>query len=199
MNLKINSQIAKMVSSTIDSGSIGDECTTVIADKTHLANLITSLKTELSTANFLLKMKEKECNDSKEHFKRNANELRDARKRIATMEKQSENYRETVNIFPTIYCIIIYISFRSTLWRPLLLDKCMFLTNLFYFIFVFFHFGIQIRHLQENLNTHSDTIKKLEENHTILKSVSLKLDLHFHCQHTFFFIFHFVFQYEANH
>lgn len=62
----------------------------------------------------------------------------------------------------------------------------MLLTNLFYFS----AFGIKIRHLQENLNTHSDTIKKLEENHTILKSVSLKLDVHFHCQlHVFTFIF----------
>lgn len=99
INLKINSQIGKMVSSTMENSSIGGECTTAIADKTHLANLITSLKTELATANSLLKMKEKECNDSKEHFKRNASELRDSRKRIVTMEKQNENYRETVNIF----------------------------------------------------------------------------------------------------
>lgn len=96
--MKINTQIGKMVSSTLESGLFGGECTTAIADKTHLANLITSLKTELATASSLLKMKEKECNDSKEHFKRNASELRDARKRIVTMEKQSENYRETVNI-----------------------------------------------------------------------------------------------------
>lgn len=84
-----NSEVATAVAPS-------EKFTTAIADKTHLANLISSLKSELASANSLLKLKEKECSDSKEQFKRNATELRDARKRITAMEKQSENYRETV-------------------------------------------------------------------------------------------------------
>lgn len=91
-------QIGKMSSSDVEVAPV-ENYITAIADKTHLANLITTLKSELATANSLLKVKEKECSDAREQFKRNATELRDTRKRIAVVEKQSENYRETVRIF----------------------------------------------------------------------------------------------------
>lgn len=108
MDLK---QITKTTGSTSEIAAI-ENFTTAVADKTHLANLITSLKSELATATSLLKLKEKECHDSKEQFKRNASELRDARKRIAAMEKQNENYRETVRKAPIFFFLFIFIDLK---------------------------------------------------------------------------------------
>ncbi|XP_031622706.1 spindle pole body component 110-like isoform X2 [Contarinia nasturtii] len=88
-------QVGKTVGSTVDSAT-AEEFTTAIADKTHLANLITTLKSELSSTNALLKIKEKDFNDAKEQLKRMKGDHSDANQRVALLEKQCENYRLTI-------------------------------------------------------------------------------------------------------
>lgn len=90
-------QVGKTVNSTVESTSV-DEFSTAIADKTHLANLISTLKSELASANALLKIKEKDYHEAKEQMKRFKCDVTDANKRGTLLEKQCENYRQTVRI-----------------------------------------------------------------------------------------------------
>lgn len=90
-------QVGKAAPPTVDGTSV-DEFATAIADKTHLANLITSLKSELASANTLLKIKEKESKDAKEHLKRAKDDLTDANKGVELLERQCESYRQSVRI-----------------------------------------------------------------------------------------------------
>lgn len=90
-------QVAKPDSSTVDSTSV-EEFATAIADKTHLANLISSLKSELASANALLNIKEKESKEAKQHSKRAKDDLNESNKRLELLEKQCETYRQTVRI-----------------------------------------------------------------------------------------------------
>lgn len=92
-------QISKMIGSTDDSSNATpDEVTTVIADKTHLANLITTLKSEMASANALLKSKETDYNEAKLQVNRFKDDLSDANKRIVVLENQCEQYRQTVSV-----------------------------------------------------------------------------------------------------
>lgn len=88
-------QVGNTVNSTVDSASV-EEFSTAIADKTHLANLITTLKSELASTNALLKIKEKDYNEAKEQITHFKNDMTDANKRVALLQKQCENYRQTV-------------------------------------------------------------------------------------------------------
>lgn len=89
-------QIGKTVGSAVESASV-EEFSTAIADKTHLANLITTLKSELASANALLKIKEKDYHEAKEQLEQFKGDLSDANKRVSILEKQCENYRQTVS------------------------------------------------------------------------------------------------------
>lgn len=95
-------QIGKTVGSAVESASV-EEFSTAIADKTHLANLITTLKSELASANALLKIKEKDYHEAKEQLKQFKGDLSDANKRVSILEKQCENYRQTVSSPTLIY------------------------------------------------------------------------------------------------
>lgn len=88
-------QVGKTVNATVDNASVEDYAT-AIADKTHLANLITSLKSELASANALLKIKEKDCSEAKELLKRSKEDSNDAKYRVELLEKQCDTYRQTV-------------------------------------------------------------------------------------------------------
>lgn len=90
-------QVGKTIGSMDDSNETADGVSTVIADKTHLANLITSLKSEMASANALLKSKEHDYNEAKMQVNRFKDDLNDANKRIVTLEKQCEQYRQTVS------------------------------------------------------------------------------------------------------
>lgn len=90
-------QVGKPDSPTVDSTSV-EEFATAIADKTHLANLISSLKSELASANALLKIKEKESKEAKEQLKRAKDDLNGTNKRLELLEKQCETYRQTVRM-----------------------------------------------------------------------------------------------------
>lgn len=72
---------------------------TAIADKTHLANLITMLKSELATVNALLKTKEEDYVELNTLLNRRNNELLDANKRYKLLEKQYAIDCETVIYF----------------------------------------------------------------------------------------------------
>lgn len=94
-------QVSKTINSMDDHGDnnvTADEVSTVIADKTHLANLITSLKSEMASANALLKSKEHDYNEAKMQVNRFKDDLNDANKHIAALEKQCEQYRQTVSV-----------------------------------------------------------------------------------------------------
>lgn len=94
-------QVSKTMGSMDDhdeNGSTADEVSTVIADKTHLANLISSLKSEMASANALLKSKEHDYNEAKTQVNRFKDDLNDANKRMAALEKQCEQYRQTVSV-----------------------------------------------------------------------------------------------------
>lgn len=92
-------QVGKSVGSTTDV----EEFSSAIADKTHLANLITSLKSELASANALLKSKEQDYNEAKEQVTQFKDDLSAANRRVASLEKQCENYRQTVSIFDDFF------------------------------------------------------------------------------------------------
>lgn len=115
-------QVGKPDTPTVDSTSV-EEFATAIADKTHLANLISSLKSELASANALLKIKEKESKEAKEQLKRAKDDLNGTKKRLELLEKQCETYRQTVrmkNIFQIDFFtmnLIILCAFRSNTWR----------------------------------------------------------------------------------
>lgn len=96
-------QIEKSVNSSIDNSSNG-EISTAIADKTHLANLITSLKSELASANALLKTKENDCHYLNNQLECKEKELVENKKRLNQLEIQCENYRETVSNNFEILC-----------------------------------------------------------------------------------------------
>lgn len=95
-------QVSKTVVGSMDAhddnNATADEVSTVIADKTHLANLITSLKSEMASANALLKSKEHDYNEAKMQVNRFKDDLNDANKRITVLEKQCEQYRQTVSV-----------------------------------------------------------------------------------------------------
>lgn len=108
-------QVGKNGSSALDSASV-DEFSTAIADKTHLANLITTLKSELASANALLKIKEKDYSDAKEQLKRFKGDLSEANNRSATLEKQCANYRQTVSSncqFSELCFLLLLISSKT--------------------------------------------------------------------------------------
>lgn len=94
-------QVSKTTGSMDDqsdgNSAEADEVSTVIADKTHLANLISSLKSEMASANALLKSKEHDYNEAKMQVNRFKDDLTDANKRMAALEKQCEQYRQTVS------------------------------------------------------------------------------------------------------
>lgn len=69
---------------------------TAAADKTHLANLIRTLKTELSTANAMLKAKEEECMEITRQLNQRNCEILDAGKRYKMLEKQCAAECKTV-------------------------------------------------------------------------------------------------------
>lgn len=146
-------QVGEMVGSTTDSAVVEGN-STIVADKTHLANLIATLKSELASANALLKSKEEDCNAAKEQVQRFKGDLGEANQRVTTLEKQCENYRQTVSSM--MFNLIYVLEVKMIPW-----------------FLVCFH--SQIKHLEEHLKTHSDTIQRLEENQSILKSVSLNL------------------------
>lgn len=91
----------KQVGKTVDSSETAsvEEYSTAIADKTHLANLISTLKSELASANALLKNKENDYHEAKENLKRYKSDLSNANKRVQILEKQCENYRQNVSEF----------------------------------------------------------------------------------------------------
>lgn len=70
--------------------------TSAAADKTHLANLIRTLKSELSTSNAMLKAKEEECMEYSRQLNQRNCELLDAGKRYKMLEKQCAAECETV-------------------------------------------------------------------------------------------------------
>lgn len=86
-----------------------EDLSTTIADKTNLANLITSLKSELAAANALLKVKETECNEFRNQLTRSTTQSTDAKKRFTSLEKQCENYRETVRALQNAKNIFLFI------------------------------------------------------------------------------------------
>lgn len=90
-------QVGDAIGATGDNLGNVDEVS-AIADKTHLANLITSLKSELASANALLANKKRDCDEAKEHGRRAKGDLNEANKRVSAFEKQCENYRQTVSI-----------------------------------------------------------------------------------------------------
>lgn len=85
------------VGSTTDNATV-EENSTAVADKTHLANLIATLKSELASANALLKSKEQDFSEAKEQMQRVKGDLSEANIRVAALEKQCENYRQTVSL-----------------------------------------------------------------------------------------------------
>lgn len=91
-------QVGESVSSTTENTTT-DENPTAIADKTHLANLISSLKSELASTTALLNSKEHDFNEAKQQLTRFKGDLNDANQRMVSMEKQCENYRQTVSDF----------------------------------------------------------------------------------------------------
>lgn len=97
-------QIEKSINSSIENSSNG-EISTAIADKTHLANLITSLKSELASANALLKTKENDCRHLKDQL--DGKEFVDGEKRLNQLETECENYRETVRENSKIFCAFL--------------------------------------------------------------------------------------------
>lgn len=121
---------------------------TAIADKTHLANLITTLKSELATANALLKAKEEEYLETARQLNQRNIDILDANKRYKMLEKQCAADCETV--WSNDAGIISYpvISYDGS--------------------FVF----LQIKYLENSLKTNSETIQCLEENQEHLKTVS---------------------------
>lgn len=90
-------QVSKTIGSMDDNNATPDEVSTIIADKTHLANLISALKSEMSSTNELLKSKEHDYNEAKMQVNRFKDDLNDANKRIVALEKQCEQYRQTVS------------------------------------------------------------------------------------------------------
>lgn len=110
-------QVGKTVSSTVESATV-EEFTTAIADKTHLANLITTLKSELASANALLKIKEKDYHDAKEQLKHFKGDLNDANKRVSMLEKQCDNYRQTVRIFIMIVKFVNFVENSYVFFLP---------------------------------------------------------------------------------
>lgn len=145
-------QVGKSNGSTTDSANV-EEFPSAIADKTHLANLITSLKSELASANALLKSKEHDHNEANEQVTRFKDDLGEANTRMASLEKQCENYRQTVSIFDGFFLSSMRIAMRV---------NC-----------DFYAFFSQIKLMEETIETHSDTIQRLEEHQSVLKSVSL--------------------------
>lgn len=95
-------QIGMGVGTTVDGATL-EEFSIAIADKTHLANLITTLKSELASANALLKIKEKDYHDAKEQLKLLKGNLSDANHRVDSLEKQCENYRFTVSELKNLF------------------------------------------------------------------------------------------------
>lgn len=81
--------------------------TTAAADKTHLANLIRTLKSELSTSNAMLKAKEEECMEISRQLNQRNGELLDAGKRYKMLEKQCAAECETVTKKPNRFQIWI--------------------------------------------------------------------------------------------
>lgn len=69
----------------------------IIADKAHLANLITTLKSELAMANSVLEIRESDCHNLNQQMEHKEKEHSDTKKRMVHIEKQCDNYRETVN------------------------------------------------------------------------------------------------------
>lgn len=69
----------------------------IIADKTHLASLITTLKSELAMANSVLEIRESDCHNLNQQLEHKEKEHSDTKKRMVHIEKQCDNYRETVN------------------------------------------------------------------------------------------------------
>lgn len=82
--------------SSIEFSSL-DNATTVIADKTHLANLIATLKSELAMANSVLEIREKDCVTMNDQLQHKEKEHSDTKKRMVHLDKQCDNYRETVS------------------------------------------------------------------------------------------------------
>lgn len=107
-------QVGMGVGTTVDGATV-EEFSIAIADKTHLANLITTLKSELASANALLKIKEKDYQDAKEQLKLLRGNLSDANHRVDSLEKQCENYRFTVSELRNLLdkCRSIFFSFRT--------------------------------------------------------------------------------------
>lgn len=101
-------QVNKTIESMDDKNATTDEVSTVIADKTHLANLITSLKSEMASANALLKSKENDYNEAKMQVNRAKDDLSDANKRIVVLEKQCDQYRQTVSVTKSIAIFLQY-------------------------------------------------------------------------------------------
>lgn len=94
----INMHYKQVGKTATDSASV-EELSTAIADKTHLANLITSLKSELATTTALLKIKESEFNEAKEQLTRHKGELKESNKQVELLGIQCANYRQTVSHF----------------------------------------------------------------------------------------------------
>lgn len=114
-------QVGKTVNSTTETASV-EEYSTAIADKTHLANLITTLKSELASTNALLKNKEKDYHEAKEQLKRFKGDLSDAYKQVEILEKQCENYRLNVSDILEIVCEfslikLYFVLLRSNIWK----------------------------------------------------------------------------------
>lgn len=115
-------QVGKSANSTANDAS-KEEFATAIADKTHLANLITSLKSELASANAILKIKEQETKEAKEQLKRTKDDLSGANKRVELLEKQCETYRQTVWILYLLQSLACFVFFQMKITFFIYLDQ----------------------------------------------------------------------------
>lgn len=88
---------------------------TIIADKTHLANLITTLKSELTMANSVLEIRESDCHHLNQQLEHKEKEHSDTKKRMVHIEKQCDNYRETVNSSLNLILLQVEFSCKCTL------------------------------------------------------------------------------------
>lgn len=93
--MMVAKQIGDSGNSSITSA---ENASTVIADKTHLANLIATLKSELAMANSVLEIREQDCNSLNGQLEHKEREHSETKKRLVHLEKQCDNYRETVGI-----------------------------------------------------------------------------------------------------
>lgn len=82
-----------------------ENASTVIADKTHLADLIATLKSELTMANSVLEIREKDCINLNDQLAHKEKEHSETKKRLVHLEKQCDNYRETVSAHSVATCI----------------------------------------------------------------------------------------------